>query len=106
MSFFIKQNDTVPSIRVTLKNGSGTAIDLVNATVRFHMRTLTGTTKVNSSAAVVNANTGIVQYNWGGTDTNTIGSYQGEFQVTYPDATIETFPNDGFVHIEILDDIA
>ena len=107
MSFFIKQNDTVPGIRATLKNGSGNAIDLINATVRFHMRSLSGTTaKVDASATVVNANNGLVQYNWVATDTNTIGSYQGEFEVTYPDATVETFPNDGFLHIEVLDDLA
>jgi len=107
MSFFIKQNDTVPSLRATLKNGSGNAVDLTNATVRFHMRSLAGTSaKVDASAAIVNANIGLVQYNWGASDTNTIGSYQGEFEVTYPDATIETFPNNNYLHIEVLDDLA
>jgi len=107
MSFFIKQNDTVPSLRATLKNGSGSAIDLTNATVRFHMRSLAGTSaKVDASAAIVTANTGIVQYNWVGADTNTIGSYQGEFEVTYQDGTIETFPNNNYLHIEVLDDLA
>jgi len=34
------------------------------------------------------------------------GTFQGEFEVTYATGEIETFPNDGFLAIEIIDDIA
>ena len=105
-TFYIKQNDTVPSLRATLKNGSGDAVDLIDATVNFHMRTLGGTTvKTDAASTVVNASAGIVQYNWIADDTDTIGSYQAEFEVTYSDGTIETFPNNGYIRVEIIDDI-
>lgn len=105
-TFYIKQNDTVPSIRATLKNGSGNAVDLASTTVRFHMRALGGTTaKVDAAASVINANTGIVQYDWDAADTDTVGSYQAEFEVTYSDSTVETFPNNGYILIKITDDI-
>jgi len=106
MTFYIKQNDTVPSIRATLQNGNGDPVDLINATVRFHMRAIgANNTTVDAAAVVVSAAAGIVQYNWIADDTDTIGSYQAEFEVTYPDSTVETFPNDGYVRIEIIDDI-
>lgn len=106
MTFYIKQNDTVPSIRATLQNGNGDPVDLINATVRFHMRLIgANNTTVDAAAVVVSAAAGIVQYNWIADDTDTIGSYQAEFEVTYPDSTVETFPNDGYVRIEIIDDI-
>jgi hypothetical protein len=106
MTFYIKQNDTVPSIRATLQNGNGDPVDLINATVRFHMRAIgANNTTVDAAAVVVSAEAGIVQYNWIADDTDTIGSYQAEFEVTYPDSTVETFPNDGYVRIEIIDDI-
>lgn len=106
MTFYIKQNDTVPSIRATLQNGNGDPVDLINATVRFHMRAIgANNTTVDAAAVVVSAADGIVQYNWIADDTDTIGSYQAEFEVTYPDSTVETFPNDGYVRIEIIDDI-
>lgn len=105
-TFYIKQNDTVPSIRAILENGSGNAVDLIDASVNFHMRTLGGTTVTTDAAAtVVNAASGIVQYNWDAADTDTIGSYQAEFEVTYSDGTIETFPNNGYIRVEITDDI-
>jgi Rib/alpha/Esp surface antigen-like repeat protein len=106
MTFYIKQNDTVPSIRAELQNGSGEAVDLINATVQFHMRAIgSNTATVDAAATVINAAGGIVQYNWIAADTVTIGSYQAEFEVTYPDGTIETFPNNGYVRVEIIDDI-
>lgn len=106
MTFSIKQNDTAPSLRATLLNGSGNVIDLTGATVRFHMRELGKTTIiVNQACTVINAAGGIVQYDWVAADTDTIGSYQAEFQVTYSDGTIETFPNDSYIRVDIIDDI-
>jgi len=106
MTFYVKQNDTTPSLRAALKNGDNDAIDLTNATCRFHMRKIGSTTvSVDEAAQIVTEATGIVQYNWTASDTATVGSYQGEFEVTYPDNTIETFPNNGYIRVEITDDI-
>ena len=107
MTFYIKQNDTSPSIRATLKDGDGTVINLTDASVRFHMRTVGGTsTTTDSAASIVSPATGgIVQYDWVAADTDTVGSYQAEFEVTYSDSSIETFPNNGYIRVEITDDI-
>ena len=106
MTCYAKQNDTTPSLRAALKNGDNDAIDLTNATCRFHMRKIGSTTvSVDEAAQIVTEATGIVQYNWTASDTATVGSYQGEFEVTYTDGTIETFPNNGYIRVEITDDI-
>ena len=106
MTFYVKQNDTAPSIRATLKDGDDDAIDLTGAEVRFHMRSIGGTSaKVDSAATVVTAASGIVQYDWVAADTDTVGTYQAEFEVTYSDTRIETFPNNGYIVVEITDDI-
>jgi len=105
-TFYIKQNDTVPSLRAALENGSGDAVDLTGATCRFHLREIGKTTvTTDSTAQIVTEATGIVQYNWVAADTDTVGSYQAEFEVTYSDGTIETFPNNGYIRVEITDDI-
>ena len=106
MSFYIKQNDTVPSLRADLRDGDNAAIDLTGASVKFIMRAIGGNTAViNASASIVSEAGGTVQYNWQVGDTATIGSYQAEFEVTYSGGTVETFPNDGYIRIEILDDL-
>lgn len=107
MTFYIKQNDTVPSLRADLRDGDNNAIDLSGASVKFIMREMGGNSAtINTLAIIVDEAGGTVQYNWQDGDTDTIGSYQAEFEVTYADGTVETFPNSGYVRIEILDDIA
>lgn len=107
MTFYIKQNDTSPAMLATLQDANAVAVNVVGASVKFHMRAIgSNQTKVNAAATIVNADNGEVRYNWTASDTNTVGSYQAEFQVTYADGTIETFPNDGYIPVEITDDIA
>lgn len=107
MTFYIKQNDTSPAMLATLQDANSTAIDLTSADVRFHMRTIGGTSAVVDAAAViVTAASGLVRYDWQAADTASIGSYQAEFEVTYSDGSVETFPNDGYIRVEIKDDVA
>ena len=106
MTFYVKQNDTSPAMLATLQDADGNAVNVTGATVRFHMRAVGSTTVVvDEAATIVTAADGIVRYNWQAADTDTIGSYQAEFEVTYADASVETFPNDGYIRVEIIDDI-
>jgi hypothetical protein len=106
MTFYVKQNDTSPAMLATLQDADGNAIELTSASVRFHMRPVGGgAIVVDQAATVVTALEGLVRYNWTAADTDTVGSYQAEFEVTYADASIETFPNDGYIRVEIIDDI-
>jgi len=95
MAFSIKQNDTSPSLQATLKDAALTAINLTGATVRFHMKSVDGTVKVDEVMTIVSEDNGIVQYDWVSGDTDTVGTYYVEFEVTYADASVETFPNNG-----------
>ena len=106
MGFKIKQNDTSPLLVVTLKDAAGNAIDLTSATVRFHMKKISqNTVKVNGYVTALDDDGGRVRYAWQTGDTGTPGIFQGEFEVEYSTAEIETFPNDGFLAMEIIDDI-
>ena len=107
MGFKIKQNDTSPIIQATLTDSSDAAVDLTGASIRFHMRKYrASSTKVSAAAVIVDEDAGTVKYVWQAADTNTAGSYQAEFQVTFSDGTIETFPNTDFIQVDIVDDIA
>lgn len=107
MSFKIKENDTTPSLRASLLNGSGDPVDLLGTTVRFYMRLMgSNSTTIDASASVISEANGIVQYDWVDGDTADVGSYQAEFEVTYSDGNIETFPNANYIGVEIIDDIS
>jgi hypothetical protein len=95
MAFKIKQNDTSPSLQATLKDAALDPINLTGATVRLHMKSIDGTLKIDQPMTVVTPLQGLIQYDWQAGDTDTVGTYYVEFEVTYSDASIETFPNNG-----------
>lgn len=107
MAFNLKQNDTSPAIQTTLIDGDGLPVDITgNLGVRFHVRDAEGTVIIDTAATVVNASEGVVLYEWLPSDTATVGTFQGEFEVTYVDGKVETFPNSSYINIIITDDIS
>lgn len=105
MTFQIKQHDTSPQLEAVLSDASGTAINLGFASVRFHMRRTGAAVVIDAAATVVTAAAGLVRYSWTAGDTDTAGSYQAEFEVTYGDGSIETFPNSSNIKIDIMEDV-
>ena len=107
MAFFIKQNDTSPFMTASLKDASDSAVDIQGATVRFHMRAVGETTvKVDDAAVITDGENGGVKYEWSSGDTDTVGQYQAEFEVTYANNKVETFPNNSYILVQVVDDIA
>ena len=106
MAFIIKQNDTSPAIQATLKDATGSNVDLTGADVVMHMKSVNGVLKVSEEMTIVDAANGIVKYDWVTGDTDTVDTYYVEFQVTYADLTVETFPNDDRAIILVKSELA
>jgi len=103
--FLIKKGDTSPGVLYAI---TPTDIILTGATVVFSMRkTLANTNKVDRASATVVTATGTptLGYDWQAGDTDTAGVFNAEFEVTYSDGTIETFPNDGYIVVRIDEDL-
>lgn len=104
-TFFIKARDTSPSLIYALRPAS---VDLTGATVRFSMRTQAGVILINRAAAVIVTPTGAptVRYDWQTGNADEPGVHEAEFEVTYANGRIETFPNDSFIAVAVTGDIA
>lgn len=109
-TFTLKEGDTSPALSYAL---SPATVLLTGASVVFNMRDARGNVKVSRGSATITDNgdgtssgTPTVQYDWASADTDTSGIYYGEFEITYSDSTIETFPNGSEITIEIRKDIA
>jgi hypothetical protein len=107
-AYRIKRHDLLPVVQGTCSDANG-PVDLTNATsVVFNLTLVGGSTpKVNrATAAFVDKPNGVVSYSWAGTDTDTSGSYNGEFEVGWPSSKPETFPNRGYINVVVYDDLA
>jgi hypothetical protein len=103
--FTIKRGDTLPALARTLGDASG-AVDLTGASVRFIMRAANrDVVVVDFPAQIVSAVEGKVSYAWRPEDTAVAGSYDAEFEVTFGDGNILTFPNGGNIRISIVPDL-
>ena len=105
MAFSIKQNDTGPSLLATLKDANDVPVNITGADVRFHMKSLEGVVKIDSDMTVINSAEGLVRYDWLVGDTDTFGTYYVEFEVTYIDGSVETFPNTGSLVVSVVKEL-
>ncbi len=90
----IVQGDRYPVLRATLQV-DGAVADLTGCTAKLRMR-LDGveSNKVDAAASVVTPASGAVEYAWGATDTDTVGWYSSEWEITYADGRTLTWPGE------------
>lgn len=96
--FVIKKGDRFPALEAAV------GFDLTGATVAFVMTAKPhgGAVKVNSATAtVVSATGGTVRYDWGATDTDTLGEYRAEFVATFAGGR-RSYPQAGYLEIEVV----
>lgn len=102
--FYIKENDTSPSLIATLRNADRTVIVLsTDDAVKFHMRReKDNALKVDSTGVtILSATGGRVQYDWSTGDTDTAGEWLGEFEITSAGGAVATVPNSCDIPIHI-----
>lgn len=103
--FYIKEGDRAPFLEAIAIDEDGEIVDLTAAVgVTFSMNNPgDDAPKIESSAAsiVAPATQGLMRYQWGASDTEDPGNYDGEFEVEWSDGTKTTFPNFRFLRIKI-----
>lgn len=104
----LKQGDTSPALEMQCQDNSGDPKDISGGSVDFHFKEQGATeTVISTGATITNGTEGRVKYQWQPDDTNiTPAIYEGEFEITYSDGYIETFPNTGNFTIEIVAEVA
>jgi len=99
--FYIKENDTSPSIQAVLKDGEGNVENLTGFSVFFGLAS-GGNRKFNAAATIVDGPSGTVRYDWAAGDTDTPGNYLGEFKVTNLAGDVTSYPNSKEKQIEVI----
>lgn len=106
--FVIRQGDTSPRIVGTLTDGAGAPIDATGGSVQLHLHGLTVANDLDLTGVVdeESENGNVVYHDWAAEETLLAGYYSGEWQVTYDNSQIETFPNAGVFLVQIVDQVA
>lgn len=92
--FYIGQNDTNPTLDRILYDADGNVVVLDGSAIVFNLVRLDGT-KVVTRGTAVQLGTGAssqARYAWVAGDTAVAGDHYGEFEVTFPGGTVQTFP--------------
>lgn len=100
--FFIKRDDLVPAITGYVEDDRG-AVNLTQASaVTFSMRASGASAALISGAvaSIVNATQGLIAYPWASGQTATVGYFEGEFKLTWPQGP-QRVPNPGFQPITV-----
>ncbi len=105
MAFEIKRNDRRPYFRVQLTENTIPA-DLTTAVAARIIMKQNNTIKINRAAMTfIDKPTGVVQYAWGVTDTDTSGTYNVEVEIDWGASEYQTFPSTGYFVVTISDDL-
>lgn len=109
--FRIKRNDTLPALQINITTygdlGQKTPYDLTTASgITFSMKDDYGNLKVFEQTAQIScASGGTIQYQWQNGDTDTAGTYYGEFEISFSGGTRLSIPQTDGIRIEIPKDI-
>ena len=91
-----KKGDNYPPIKVIVTDEHGKVIDLTGATAKFRLVRVSDNSEIFIKDAVVipTGLNGVVQYDWGLTDTATIsGQFFGDFKITLPNGKVFSAPD-------------
>lgn len=93
----LKKDDLEPKYIATLRNADGTPVDLTNATtVSLIVKQQGGVKSFKAAGSFLDRANGQVQYTWASGNTDTVGTFQMEWEVIWPTNRPETFPNNGY----------
>ena len=103
-TFYLKTGDTLPHLEAVLSDDEDNPINLEGASARLRLHEPRGGgVALESLASVVDAEEGIVRYDWNDGDTDETGRFRLDFEVEYANGDSETFPSDGYHDLVISD---
>jgi hypothetical protein len=105
--YVLRQGDSGQTITSVCTDEDGAAVNISGATVRFLMAPLTGGDAVLAATAQNEngTNQGQVSYEWEDTDSAMAGHFIAEFEVTFGGGAVVTFPNAGYIVVQITEQI-
>lgn len=104
-TFRLKRHDTYPPLGYTVKDSDAALLDMTDAIVKFTMTNkATDVVKIDRAVGEVDA-LGHIRYIWVAVNTDTVGSFLAEFEVTLSTGKKFTVPNNSSLTVVIEEDL-
>ena len=103
MTLYMKRGDTAPFFRGQCTD-NGVPVDLTGAAAKLVIRKPSGAL-ISTNATVEVGTQGWVRRSWSAGDTDEIGDYKIEVEVTWTDGTKQTFPPDDYERLVVGTDL-
>lgn len=100
----VKQSDLFPDVITVVKDENGVVVDLTGASVKFSMRKARDPTSIKIDAVngvLVSGTLGKISYVWAAGNTDTPGTYEGEFRVTPAAGDAFRVPTTGYIEVRV-----
>lgn len=108
-SWSIKQHATGPSLRIEIRDEvTGLPVDLTGATAvahLYHPDPDIGALWTGHAVVVDDAPGGVLRLDWASGDLATAGTLLLEFEVTLASGAVETYPQDGYIYLQVRTDL-
>lgn len=101
MTFYLKEANTAAVYSTVVKDEAGSAVNVTGATARFHVYSPYGILVVDEAMTIDDAAAGEVSYAWAADDLTVGLVYRAEIEITYSNSKVQTFPNNGYITIEV-----
>lgn len=109
MTWSIKQNDREPAFSAQLLENGSPMKNLAGASVKFLMKAESAPKadppKVSAAATITDEELAMVQYDWATDDTDTVGLYRAEFEITYPNGRKRTVPTVDYLFVRVVAEV-
>ena len=103
--YTIKRGDTYPPLTVTLSDLNGPINLTAASAVHLEMKSTVGTLIASLGCVIASPAGGVIQRNWGTTETSMVDTWSMEWEILWAAGGIQTVPNDGIRQLLVEQDI-
>ena len=99
----IKLHNTKPALKIQFKDSSNAPMSLDETMVTMTMISSKGFVKIDKQIVLItDSANGRIQYQWQPNDTNEVGIFYIEFEITYKDNSTVTVPSSGCLQLQVI----
>lgn len=105
-TYTFKRGDNAVGMQSVLLKPNGSPEDLTNAEVKFIMRRGSSVPRIDRLIDIVDEEGGEVRVVFTAAELAVVGLHKAEYEATYPDGRVQSYPSNDYIVIHIIEDLS